>query len=134
MVIQVVNIAAGFLLAAPKIAEHRASTGADSAARLLGPHQATIGYAALAFGVIALIERMGILYLGLPLFGSSYPQALPAIASGLVLAESDLSRFSWLRPVMDRLRRYASIIGVAAMLSGAGSLLFGCVLPVVCPG
>lgn len=134
MVIQVVNIAAGFLLAAPKIAERGASAGVDSAARLLGPHQATIGYAALAFGVIALVERMGILYLGLPMFGSSYPQALPAIASGLLLAESDLSRFAWLRPVMDRLRPYTSIIGIAAMLSGAGSLLFGCVLPVVCPG
>lgn len=134
MVIQVVNIAAGFLLAAPKIAERTAPEGVRSAERALDPYRSTIGYTALAFGLLALIERAGILYLGLPMFGSSYPQALPAIVSGLLLAEGDLSRFALLRPLMERLRPYASAIGFAAILSGAGSLLFGCVIPVVCPG
>lgn len=128
MVIQVINIASGFLLAAPKLKEFGAKDEIDALHAKLNAFSGTLGVVTLALGVLALIERMGIMSFPIPMFGSSYPQALPAIAVGLILSAHLFESHKEIHDVIMKLKVYEIAIGVAALLSGAGSLLFGCLL------
>jgi hypothetical protein len=74
-----------------------------------------------------------IVYFGIRL-GSSFPQALPAIAVGLVLGYPLLKQFGFLDGLVGMLSRYKTAIGFIAIACGLGSLLFGCISPIGCPG
>lgn len=131
MLLQVVNIASGVVAASSLIKEQLKSNEVNEALDQTKPYEAWIGIAILALGLMGLIERLGLVYFGLSL-GSSFPQALPAIALGLVLGAPYLERYSFLKPVIAQLTPYRPWLGLIAIASGLGSLLFGCVLPLVC--
>ena len=128
MIIQIFNIISGFILAAPKLKEFGAKEHIETAERKLSPFAGTIGIIELILGLLALIERMGLAYFPIPQFGSSYPQALPAIAIGLILAASTFEKYSAVTNFIATLKEYAVWIGIMGILVGLGSLLFGCVL------
>ncbi len=135
MIIQIANIIAGFLLAAPKIktwvpksAEHVAT-----AETRLSAFRSVIGIIALVLGLAGLIERLGIFYFGIDSFGASLPQAIPALLSGLLLARDTFDKFPVVTNFIKNLEPYAAWIGVFAIFAGLGSLLFGCIAPFCYP-
>ena len=128
MVIQVINIASGFILAAPKLKEFGAKAEIDTVHAKLSAYSGALGVATLVLGILALIERMGLANFPIPMFGASYPQALPAIAVGLILSAHLFEAHKEIHDVILKLKVYEIGIGVAAILSGAGSLLFGCLV------
>ena len=105
MIIQLINIASGVVGASSSIKariSHKDVHGALDTAR---PYEVTIGIVAVVVGVLALIERLGIIHFGLPL-GSSYPQAFAALLVGLTLGASYFERFAFLKPVIAILVPY----------------------------
>ncbi len=131
MLIQLVNILSGFLLASPKLktwaGKHVAHV--EKAESKLTTFRESIGILALIVGVVALLERLGIIF-GMFLFGASFPQAIPAILSGLLLAPRVARKFSVIADFTAKLEPYAQWIGVLGIAVGLGSLLFGCVPPI----
>ena len=131
MVIQLSNIVAGFILAAPKL-KALAGAGAkehvEAAQAKLSGFQGTIGIIELVVGVIALIERLGITYFHIPSFGSSFPQAFTAIAIGLILSANLFEKNPTMHDVITKLKAHSEWIGVAGIAVGLGSILFGCFL------
>lgn len=128
MVIQTTNIIAGFLLAAPKLKQFGAKEQVEAMHGKLLAFSGVIGVAELVLGVLALIERMGLAYFPIPSFGSSYPQALPAIAIGLILSAHLFEKYPEIREVIGKLKVYEVSLGILGIAVGLGSLLFGCVL------
>ena len=133
MLIQLANILGGALLAAPFIIRYVTHTSIDSFFKRISLYQAEIGVGVLLIGFLALIERLGIFFFNINL-GSSFPQALPAIAVGLLLGYPLLKKFGFLESIVSSLERHKVAIGLAAIVVGVGSLLFGCVSPIGCPG
>ncbi len=131
MITQIVNIGGGVLLSSSLIKEKLNNQNVNNFFTNLTLHEAKIGIVVLVLGLLALIERLGIVYFGLPL-GSSYPQAIPAILMGLILGEPLLSRYAVLKSIITSLVPHRTLIGILGVLCGLGSLLFGCILPVVC--
>ena len=126
MIIQLTNIVAGALLAAPKVAEWGAKDVAHTYERVLAPYARVIGAIELGCGILALIERMGLIWLPIPNFGASYPQAIPAILVGLILCAGYFSKVAALKQFVDMMEPYKAWIGIAAFASGLNSILFGC--------
>ena len=119
MILQLINIVSGATLSVPQIKE------------VATPYVTWIGVLAFAVGILGLIERLLPLTFGLPL-GASFPQAIPAILVGLLLAGPRVHVIPYGTDIQKALSPYATWIGYTAMASGVGSLLFGCVLPYVC--
>ena len=128
MIIQVANIVSGFALAAPKLGESIGREHIEKAHRGLAPYLTTIGRIELVLGLIALIDRMGLVSLPFLNLGSSYPQAIPAILMGLVLAGPTWMRIPTLARIVTSLEPHRAILGYIGIAVGLGSLLFGCVL------
>jgi hypothetical protein len=128
MVIQTTNIIAGFLLAAPKLKQFGGGEHVEVIHGKLLAFSGTIGVIELVLGVLALIERMGLAYFPIPMFGSSYPQALPAIAIGLILSAHLFEKYPAMRDFITKLKVYEVALGIMGIAVGLGSLLFGCVL------
>ena len=126
MIIQLTNIVAGALLAAPKVAEWGAKDVAHTYERALAPYARVIGAIELGCGILALIERMGLIWLPIPNFGASYPQAIPAILVGLILCTGYFSNITVLQQLVEKMEPYKAWIGIAAFASGLNSILFGC--------
>jgi hypothetical protein len=126
MVLQTANIISGFLLAAPTLAGFGAKEQVEKMHNVLLPFQSTIGIIELVLGILALIERMGIVWLHIPNFGSSYPQAIPAILVGLLLSAKFFESVPSVKEQIAKLAPYGGWIGIAAFASGLNSLLFGC--------
>ncbi len=132
MIIQLVNILAGVLLCASYINQKVTHQTVAQAMRSIGLYQAEIGIITLIIGIIALLQRLG-LFFGFYI-GASFPQALPAMAAGLLLGYPLIKQFGFIEPAVRALEPYREIIGVIAILAGLGSLLFGCISPIGCPG
>ena len=128
MIIQSANIISGFVLAAPKLKEWGGKEYVEAVSMKLNPFSAIIGGVELLLGLLALFERMGFFYLHVPDFGSSYPQALPAIAIGLILSASYFSGYPSVMKIISELKKYAVWIGIMGIVSGLNSILFGCQL------
>jgi hypothetical protein len=128
MLIQTTNIIAGFLLAAPKLKELGGREQVEAMHGKLLAFSGTIGIIELALGILALIERMGLAYFPIPMFGSSYPQALPAIAIGLILSAHLFEKYPAIRDFITKLKVYEISLGLLGVTVGLGSILFGCVL------
>ena len=128
MIIQIANIVSGFVLAAPKLGELGAKERVSEIHARLAGFAGTIGVVELVLGLLALIERMGLVSFPIPMFGASYPQALPAIAVGLILSCHLFESHKEIHDLIVRLKVYEVSLGFCAMVSGAVSLLFGCIL------
>ncbi len=126
MIIQLTNIVAGALLAAPKVAEWGAKDAAHTFERVLAPYARIIGAVELGCGVLALAMRMGLIWLPIKNFGASYPQAIPAILVGLILCAGYFSNIAALKQLVEKMEPYKAWIGIAAFASGLNSILFGC--------
>ena len=133
MILQTANIVSGFVLSSSKIKEHeQVRPLALRAEGFLLPIQEKLGFAVLALGVIGLLVRMGFVFLWIPMLGASFPQAIPAILIGLILTEAYWKKYPRVHEKVLLLVPHRVVIGFVGMASGAGSLLFGCVLPIVC--
>jgi hypothetical protein len=132
MLLQIANIAGGVILSSSLIQEKVKNQNTEKFFAQAHSYEVPIGIVLVLLGCIGLVERLGILYFGINL-GSSFPQALPAILSGLLLAQSYFRRFPQLEPVLNLLRMHKNILGIVAILCGAGSLLIGCVAPICYP-
>lgn len=122
MVLQVLNIASGAVTALPN----------TDIKNKLAPFETRSGLALIVVGLIGLIERLGIFYTGLPL-GSSFPQVIPLLAIGLLMAAPVLEKYAFLKKIIDMLRPHKKWIGIIALVCGLGSILFGCIYPVCYP-
>lgn len=128
MIIQIANIVSGFALSAPKLAEFGAREAIEKIHAFLTPYLTTIGIAECVIGALALFDRMGILNLPLYNFGSSYPQAIPAILMGLLLASSTFEKNAHISSFIEKLKAHQTLLGFIGIAVGLGSLLFGCPL------
>ncbi len=126
MIMQLANITAGAILAAPKVAEWGAKDAAGKFVHVLAPYAQIIGAIELGCGILALLERMGFIWLPIQSFGASYPQAIPAILVGLILAAGYMSNIASLKQLIEKIQPYKAWIGIAAFASGLNSILFGC--------
>lgn len=134
MILQFLNIAAGFILAVPEFKNHF-STQKELFERIsiyTASWKETFGLVTLAFGVIGLLVRLNLLPAFIPELGSSFPQAIPAILIGTVLALPKLERFPTLATHVRKLLPYTFPLGLLGVAVGIGSLLFGCVVPTLC--
>jgi hypothetical protein len=128
MIIQIANIVSGFALAAPKLAEFGGKEAIEKVHGAMMPHMKTIGVIELILGLVALIDRMGILTIPIMNLGSSYPQALPAILIGLVLGGGAFLKNEALSSFVTKLEPYRMHLGIIGIAVGLGSILFGCIL------
>ncbi len=126
MIIQLANIISGFILALPKIAEIGGRERFALVRTKILPYQKMIGVIELLLGVIALIERIGLLPFYIPDLGSSYPQAIPAILAGLLLASTYFENKPSLANFINQLKPFAIWIGLFTLLAGIVSIFFGC--------
>ena len=137
MIIQATNIVAGFILAAPKL---KALVGGGAKEQLeaaqtkLSGFQGTIGIVELILGVIALVERLSIAHFYIPSYGSSFPQAFAAIAIGLILSANLFEKYPSVHDFIGKLKVHSEWIGIVGIAVGAGSFLFGCIVPGLCGG
>ncbi len=93
-----------------------------------------LGLAALILGALALIDRLGVLNVPIPEFGASFPQAVPALALGLLLAAGIAAKYPVLGRIRQTLEPETAWVGLLGMAVGIGSLLFGCFIPQFCRG
>ena len=131
MIMQIINIASGVVGASSSIKNVVTHTGVQSALDKTRPHEVWIGIVTVILGLLALVERLGFFYFDLSL-GSSFPQAIPAILLGLVLGAPYFEKFTFLKSIIATLMPYRQWLGFLAIACGLGSLLFGCVLLIVC--
>lgn len=131
---QILNIIAGSLLAASKLREWGLGPVADRLESLLGSFRESLGIATLVLGAVALSDRLGVLSVPIPQFGASFPQSLPALAIGLLLASQFSEKYAVLVKARRALEQYTPWIGILGIAVGAGSLLFGCFIPQFCRG
>lgn len=134
MILQLANIVCGFLLAASRLKEFGARETIEKLEAALSPYRARLGLAELILGILALVERLGVLHVPIPEFGSSFPQALPAIAMGLVLGADYFAKYPDIHARISQLKEHAEWIGILGIAVGLGSLLFGCFITVFCRG
>jgi hypothetical protein len=132
MILQILNIVGGAIVASGKMAELFGQERVASIKNSVAPYESRLGLVLIVIGLIGLLERLGIFNTGLRL-GSSFPQVIPLIAIGLLLAAPLLEKYPSLKKVTDALQPYSPWIGLAAIACGLGSLLFGCVFPICYP-
>jgi len=132
MILQIANIVSGVILAAPGLKEHGGRAFLEKVEHETAPLRENIGVITLVFGIIGLIDRMNFISFYIPNFGSSYPQAIPAILTGALLALPKLERYPAIATQVKKLLPYTFGLGLISLASGLGSLLFGCIMPLVC--
>lgn len=130
MLLQVLNIAMGFIAALPGLRER--NWFKSDLEKKTDSWKAYLGLVGLVFGVLGLLVRMDILPPFNYRLGASYPQTIPAILLGLLLAGTILDKYSFLRTITRKLAPHAFWLGILGIVVGLGSILFGCVLPVFC--
>jgi hypothetical protein len=124
MIIQLANIGAGFVLGAPQlkkiagIREHVHKVHGK-----LELYRREMGMGEFALGVIALLHRAMVIDVPIWNFGSSYPQAIAAIAMGLLLAEHTFKKYPVSRDIVKILSPHAEWIGIAGIAVGFFSIL-----------
>lgn len=132
MILQVANVVSGLILAAPGLKKYGAQAFLEKVEHETAPLRENIGVITLVLGIIGLIDRMNFISFYIPNFGSSYPQAIPAILSGALLALPKLERYPAVATQVKKLLPYTFGLGLISLASGLGSLLFGCIVPIAC--
>lgn len=134
MVMQILNIAGGLLLAAPKLKEWGLGSVVVRLESSPSSVREKLGVVMLILGVLALIDRLGFLRVPIPEFGASFPQSLPALALGVLLAARLSGKYAVLEKFRHQLEPYAAWVGLLGIAVGTGSLFFGCFIPPFCHG
>lgn len=129
---QIVNIGGGALLSSSFIKEKLSNQNVNEFFEKVRPHETKIGVGLAVLGFIALLERLDVFYLGLNL-GSSFPQAIPAILTGLTLGAPYFERFTFLKGFLTTLSTHKTALGLITIAFGLGSILFGCIAPLCYP-
>ena len=122
MIIQIANIVAGFILAAPRLKQWLTLSQVGEAEAKLSKFRGTIGMVELVIGVIALLVRVGFpspIYM----LGASFPQAIAAIAIGLILSAEFFRKYPQVDQVVVKLEQHSEWIGLAGMAVGIGSII-----------
>jgi hypothetical protein len=132
MILQVTNIACGLSLAAPTIKRYVGGETIGALERRIAPYMHITGAVELALGAIGLLHRIGLVRIDIYDLGASYPQSIPAILMGLVLATFLKDKYPFIKDIVVRIDPYRTQLGFLGIAVGLGSLLFGCVLPFVC--
>lgn len=132
MIIQIANIGAGFILAAPKVKEYVGRNEIEKFERLIAPYRNRVGLIELGIGVVALMYRLGITNFHISDFGASFPQAIPAILMGAVIATGYFDKYPKAKEYINKLDKYHVELGFLGIAVGVGSLLFGCPWPLIC--
>ncbi|MBI2120645.1 MAG: hypothetical protein HYT94_03415 [Parcubacteria group bacterium] len=102
MIIQLTNAVSGFVLSAPKLKELIGEKGAEHIASVetkLNAFRGAIGIGELVLGAVALVERI----IG---NGSSFPQALIALACGALLAPHLFEKYPAARNMVEKMKPY----------------------------
>lgn len=132
MLLQLLNIVMGLLAALPGLQKRGWMQSQTEFEGKISPFVPMIGLVGLVIGVIGLLVRAGLLPIFIYSSGASYPQAIPAILLGILLATPYLQKYDFLKKASAKIQPYAFEIGIIGIACGLGSLLFGCILPVVC--
>jgi hypothetical protein len=132
MILQIINILAGFLLALPGLKERGAQEWLTTIEAKSAPWKDTLGLLTLVVGIIGLLDRIHLIPWFIPELGSSFPQAIPAILTGALLALPKLERYPVIAAQIKRFTPHVFPLGLLGVAVGLGSLLFGCVVPVFC--
>ncbi len=111
MLLALVNIIAGFILAAPKLKTLGARQEIEGAASWLDTFRGLIGIVALVLGLLTLIG------------GEDALQAFFAIVMGLILASNFFMRYRAFRENIGILKTHAEWIGVVGIVVGIVGLL-----------
>ncbi|MEK9173922.1 MAG: MotA/TolQ/ExbB proton channel family protein [Patescibacteria group bacterium] len=132
MLLQLLNILMGVVVALPGLQKRGLIQAQTEFEGKISSYVPTLGLIGLVAGVIGFLIRIDLLPIFISSLGASYPQAIPAILLGLLLAAPHFQKYQLLKQVSDKIRPYAFEIGIIGIACGLGSLLFGCILPVVC--
>lgn len=132
MILQIANIVAGFVLALPGLKNWGGKESLEKIEANVHSMKENIGLVTLVLGLIGLVDRTNIISFHIVDFGSSYPQALPTILTGALLALPKLERFPAIATQVKKLLPYTFGLGLLSMAVGLGSLLFGCIMPLFC--
>ena len=129
MLPQLVNIFAGFILAAPKIKEWFGAEHVEKAETKIQPYLSFIGWGTLIVGFITLMDRIDIIALFDMFDGDSYPQAIPLILIGLIMtADFFKEKYPKVHEHIEKLEPYKIWIGLWGIAAGLISILVGCPL------
>lgn len=131
---QILNILCGSLIAAPKLKAWGLGAVMARLESWLGGIREKLGLVTLVLGMLALSDRVGVWNVPIPAFGASFPQSLPAIALGLLLAAPLAEKYPALGKMRQALEPVAVWVGFLGLAVGIGSLLFGCFIPQFCRG
>lgn len=134
MIMQILNIVCGTLLAAPKLKEWGLGSIVAPLENWLVGAREKLGLTMLVLGALALLDRLGVWNVPIPEFGASFPQALPALALGLLLASDLAGKYPVLARIRGKLEPVSVGFGLLGMAVGLGSLVFGCFIPQFCHG
>ncbi len=132
MLLQLLNIAMGFVATLPGLQKRGLVQGQRELEEKIAPYVPALGLVGLTVGIIGFLIRVDLLPIFIAPLGASYPQAIPAILLGLLLAAPHFQKYDILGKASDTIKPYTFEIGIIGIASGLGSLLFGCILPVVC--
>ena len=121
MLILIVNIIAGFMLAAPMLKKLGGAQEIEKAQSGLNNFRGVIGIIALVLGVIALIQRLGIVWMYTGLY-DSFPQAIIAIIMGLMLAANFFQKYASVHNFIQSLEKYSEWIGVLGIIIGLSGI------------
>lgn len=132
MLLQLCNIAAGLVLAAPELKRFGQKELWEKIETSTASWKANLGFVALGLGTLGLLTRLDILPAFIPDLGASFPQSLPALVIGALLALPKLERSPTIAELVKKLLPQALPIGLIGVAAGLGSLLFGCFITVFC--
>jgi hypothetical protein len=132
MIIQVANIGAGFILAAPKFKQYVGRREIERFERVIAPYLNQVGLVELGVGVVALLTRLGISNFHINYFGASFPQAIPAIVMGAVIATRYFSQYPKIGTYIKLVEKYRIELGFLGIAAGLVSIFYGCPFPLVC--
>ncbi len=132
MILQIANIVAGFVLALPGLKNWGGKESLEKIEANVQSMKENIGVITLVLSIIGLVDRMNLISFYIPNLGASYPQAIPAILTGALLALPKLERFPAVANQVKKLLPYTFGLGLLSVAVGLGSLLFGCIIPLFC--
>lgn len=132
MLLQLCNIVAGLVVAAPELKRFGQPALWDKIVVSTTPWRIVIGSVTLGLGALGLLTRLNVLPSFIPDLGASFPQSLPALAIGLLLLKEKIGSSSVLTQTIASLAPHSLPLGLTGMAVGLGSLLFGCFITVFC--
>ena len=122
MIIQIANLVSGFVLSGSLLGEIKGlRETVVRAERMLSPYKRLLGVVEFTLGVLQLLDRADVIFVSFLTGG--FPQALLAVALGILLAGSLLDRIPGIRLLHKLLLPYGQAIGVLGMLVGLSAFL-----------